>query len=286
MTPDRPPADFRPRPRKSLGQHFLADQGVVHRILARARLVPSLPVLEVGPGHGELTLPLAKSMERVLAVEKDGRLAERLREKLRERGIANVTVIDGDILRWPFETALARPSERLQVIGNLPYNISAPFLEKLLENRCRLDRAVLMFQLEVARRLTAPPGNKSYGALSVIVQGQARVKPLFEVPGTAFRPRPKVDSMVVEMDFGPPARAAGIPDVRFRQVVRASFAHRRKTLLNSLRGALPSLEREGLRAAIETCGIDPGCRAETLELEDFLCLAGQLELTGDKKCDS
>lgn len=238
-------------------------------------------VLEIGPGQGALTLPLARSVGHVVAVEKDARLAEFLEEKLSRAGISNVTLVNRDILKWEFNEISNSSSAKIQVIGNLPYNISSPFLEKLVENRGLVSRAVLMFQLEVARRLTASPGSKAYGAMTLLVRYHAKPTAFFEVPAEAFFPRPKVNSMVLELDFERPYPKRAVHDVDLKRVVKGAFAHRRKTLLNSLKGAFSSWNPEMLLEAMKKCGIDPGTRAETLGMDEFLCLGTALALTNE-----
>lgn len=246
-------------------------------MLGRAAFDARDTVLEVGPGQGALTLPLAHQVGEVIAVEKDAGLIRRLEAQLWRKGIPNVTLIHGDILTFDLEQA-ARASQRLHVIGNLPYNISTPFLEKLMQSRACLARAVLMFQLEVAQRLTALPGTKAYGAMSVMVQYVARCTPLLTVPRSAFYPRPNVDSMVVACDFQLPYPDKAINDRLFERVVRAAFAYRRKMLLNALKGLHPGLDREALVFAMEKCSIDPGRRAETLDMDEFLCLTSAVAI--------
>jgi 16S rRNA (adenine1518-N6/adenine1519-N6)-dimethyltransferase len=267
------------RPRKRLGQHFLVDSEIVRQIIARAGFQMSDRVLEIGPGLGALTLPLAQSVDHIVAVEKDAHLAALLKKKLTRTGIANVTVVNHDILTFDMPDMRGNSSERLRIIGNLPYNISSPLLEKLTENRHLIARAVLMFQLEVAKRIIAPPGGKTYGAMTLMVQYHARPTVLLEVSRHAFRPRPKVDSMVLALDFERPYPERALHEDDFKKVVRGAFAHRRKTILNSLEGFSPSWSREVLSAAMKKCHIDPGTRAETLNMSDFLCLASVLGLT-------
>ena len=183
------------RPQKKLGQHFLADHRIIRKIIDRAGFQAFDLVLEIGPGQGALTLPLARSVGHVVAVEKDPDLTSLLKKKLLQSGITNVTLVNQDILQWDFHEIEPLSSTRIQVIGNLPYNISSPFLEKLIDNRDVVARAVLMFQLEVAKRLIALSGGKTYGAMTLFIQYHAQCTFLFEVPKTAFFPRPKVDSM-------------------------------------------------------------------------------------------
>jgi 16S rRNA (adenine1518-N6/adenine1519-N6)-dimethyltransferase len=265
------------RPKKRLGQHFLSNRGVVEKILSRARFAESDVVLEVGPGQGALTLPLARQVSRVIAVEKDERLISVLEEKLERAGISNVDLIHADILRFDFYKA--QEGSRFQVIGNLPYNISSPFLEKLVENRRLVQRAVLMFQLEVAKRLTAEPGSKDYGALTLGVRYFAHPSVLLSVSKGSFYPVPKVDSMVLELDFSRPFPRRAPDEEHFKRVVKAAFAHRRKTVLNSL--SVSGLNRDGALHGLGLCGIDPGRRAEGLSMDDFLCLASALSFDGE-----
>ena len=277
MRPSRSTGRTRgPGPKKSLGQHFLTDPRTVQKIIAFTRFTTADRVLEIGPGHGALTLPLARLVGQVIAVEKDAQLISLLEEKLLREGIENVTFINNDILKWDFREISLIPSAKVKVIGNLPYNISTPFLGKLIENRARVDRAVLMFQLEVAKRLTASPGNRTYGAMTVLVQYHAQATRLLEVSKNAFFPKPKVDSMVLELDFERPHAKQSNDEVCFRKVVRGAFAHRRKTLFNSLKTVYSTMDREVLLGGIKKCGIDPGTRAETLGIDEFVCLASAL----------
>jgi 16S rRNA (adenine1518-N6/adenine1519-N6)-dimethyltransferase len=264
------------RPNKRLGQHFLRDRRVVHRIIAKAGVGKEEKVLEIGAGTGVLTIPLARSVDQVIAVEKDLRLVDRLRPKLARLGIDNVVLINEDILRIDLDRIWPGDGSKLKVIGNLPYNISTPLLEKLMANRHRLSRAVLMFQAELAKRLIGTPGTKAYGAMSVLIQYNAYVAPLLKVPRTAFYPMPRIDSMVLELDFERSYPRKTESEENFRQIVKASFAHRRKTLLNSLRTNLPALSDEDILNALKQCTMDPRQRAESYGIDDFLCLSAAL----------
>jgi 16S rRNA (adenine1518-N6/adenine1519-N6)-dimethyltransferase len=269
------------RPIKKLGQHFLVDPSVIARILGEASLNPKVPVVEIGPGRGALTLPLARSVDHLLAVEKDSRLSSLLKKKLVKEGIDNVTIFNEDILKWDFnEIGLADHSE-IQVIGNLPYNITSPVIEKLIKNRGIISRAILMFQKEVANRLTASPRKKEYGALTVLLRYYALSRPLINVQRKSFYPVPKVDSVVLELDFKKPYVNHTVNEVEFKKVVKAAFSHRRKTLLNSFAKSPYSYGNPmKLKEALLKCGIDPSRRAETLDMDEFICLTGALKLTG------
>ena len=209
----------------------------------------------------------------MIAVEKDGALAEKLRAGLARERVENVMVIHEDILKLELAPLW---KEKIDVIGNIPYNISSPLIDMLIRNRDRISRAILTLQHELAARLTASPGNKQYGALTVLIQYHARLSPLLEVPKQAFYPKPKVSSTVVQFDFSKPYPRRADPEDSFRKVVRAAFAHRRKTLLNSLRGTFPSWEVPSLVSAMEQGAIDPQRRAETLDMDEFLNLTQAL----------
>ncbi len=265
MTPARPA-------RRELGQNFLVDRSAVNRIVAALDPHPGDAVLEIGPGRGALTAALIDRVGRIAAVELDARLAAGLRRTFGER---QLLLIEDDVLRLKLVSvlqALARPAgSRLVVVGNLPYNISKPLALELVEQRDSVERAVLMFQREVAERLVSPPGGKSYGPLRVLTGMVYRVSRLFVLPPASFRPRPKVDSAVTRWDrletpgFGPEIAEA------LRSCLGASFARRRQTLRNNLRAALGSTGRaEELLAAAE---LDPAARAEAVPPEGFLRLA-------------
>ena len=264
--------------KKRLGQHFLVDPEIIHKIVDLAGFQDSDRVLEIGPGQGALTLPLARTVRHVVAVEKDAHLVNALQTRLKRAGITNVTLINHDILTWDFRDIGSPSSTRILVIGNLPYNISSPVLEKLIKNRNLIGRAVLMFQLELAKRLTASPGGKAYGAMTLWVKYHAHPRPLLEVSKDAFNPKPKVDSMVIELDFERPHPGRLLNNERyFKKIVKDAFSHRRKTMVNSLKGMSPSWDRETLLEVMKKCGIDPGRRAETLDIDDFLCLSAALD---------
>jgi len=264
------------QPDKRLGQHFLVDGGIPDKIISSARLRSSDGVLEIGPGQGALTLPLSRAVSSIVAVEKDIRMTDFLRKRFSASGISNITLVCQDILEFDFDAIPLPPSGKIQVMGNLPYNISSPVLKKLIHHRKRLSRAVLMFQREVAERLTAPPCTKGYGAMTLLIRYHARPTRLLEVPKSAFYPVPKVDSTVIELDFERPYPSHGVDEDDFRKAVKGAFAHRRKTLLNSLKRYLPAWEPNLLLKRLTDCGIEPSRRAETLTMDEFLTLASTL----------
>jgi len=255
-------------PRRSLGQHFLIDKNIVHKIVRLAELQPGETVLEIGPGRGILTEALLDSSGLVVAVELDAALCAHLRATLGRR--SNFRLVEGDALTFDYAQV---PSPFL-VVANLPYYVSTPLLFRLLEDRRRIDRLVLMLQEEVVARLAAAPGGKDYGALSIAAQFYCEVRQAFRVPPTCFRPKPQVGSAVVVLTPLPKPRVSVADEAFFFRIVRAGFAHRRKALPNSLRDE--GFEGAQTAAALEQAGIDPRRRAETLSIEEFAALTETL----------
>ncbi len=264
------------RPRKSWGQHFLEDPTVIDKIIAQAHLSESDVALEVGAGLGALTIPLLRHVSHVVAIEKDPLLISILRERLSQKEEEKLTLFAGDILKLSLKELYGRFKQKIRVFGNLPYNISSPFLENLIANRHYINTAILMFQYEFAQRLAAPPNRKEYGALSVIVQYYARVSALVRITKDAFYPKPRVDSMVVEIDFDKPHPSQASNELLFQRIVRAAFGHRRKTILNSIDSGMASLPREDLHETLKRCLIDPKRRAETLTIDEYIRLTSAL----------
>lgn len=262
-----PPPVFPPA-NKRLGQHFLIDQNIVRKIVAAADLTPEDTVLEVGPGRGILTESLSHAARRVVAIEIDPELYGFL--QARQAEWTNVELICADALHYPFETLPAGV-----VVANLPYYISTPLLFKFLEHRHRFPRLVLMLQNEVADRLAAKAGDPDYGVLSVMIQYAAEVRKAFKVSANCFRPRPDVGSAVVVLRPRPEeALLSRDEESHFTTVVKAAFAHRRKTLINSLRDE--GYEAPTATKAIASMQLSSTVRAETLTLEQFLTLTSRL----------
>ena len=266
------------RPKKRLGQNFLVDPFISDEIISLSGFSAEDTVLEIGPGKGALTLPLAGKVKHVVAVEKDGQLVDWLNDRLHEEGLNNVTLLHEDILKVDWQTLKKYFDGRIPVIGNLPYNIASPVLEKMCRHSQWMGQAILMFQKEVADRLTALSGGKTYGALTLLVQYHAKAISVLKVLKGSFFPVPKVDSMVVSLDFEKPYPQRTVQEAVFKKVVKGAFAHRRKTIINSLRGALQDQTRESLLTALAACGIDPGKRAEVLDMADFLRLSSTLAI--------
>lgn len=274
MNAPRPPGH---RPRKRFGQHFLQDSWA-RKVVAVIAPKPGDVFLEIGPGSGALTFPLAESGAPIFAVEIDRDLVASLAPRLPP----NVTVISGNVLETdvlPYLGGLEthRPAgtgptlaRRYRVVGNLPYNLSTAILFRLIELQQRhgvFADATIMLQREVADRLVASPGRKDYGVLTVLLGLHASVTRLLDLPPGAFRPAPKVRSAVVSLEFRPADVRIADPAL-FESMVKRIFGQRRKTLANTLRGFVPAPE-----AALTSAAIDPRRRPETLTLAEMARLA-------------
>jgi 16S rRNA (adenine1518-N6/adenine1519-N6)-dimethyltransferase len=253
-------------PKRALGQHFLVDENILGVIGRMAELDASDVVLEIGPGLGVLTKFLAERVERVVSVELDRSLEPKLTEQL--AGADNVEVHYGDALA--LDLAALAPDAR-KLVANLPYNVATPLLAESLDGLPGIERWTVMVQREVADRLFARPSTKAYGAVSVLVQLAAERTGFHPVARTVFRPRPNVDSALVAFRRGElPARYRDV-----KAVVQAAFAHRRKTLANSLELAGIATRAQSV-VALEAIDRPAGVRAEALEPEDFVRLANHL----------
>jgi len=262
---------------KSMGQNFLIESWVPEDIAAASGAAPGFGVLEIGPGIGPLTSQLCRRAEKVAAVELDTALYPILAETMAD--FDNFTLIPGDVMKLDV-AALAEehlPGLRKLVCANLPYNITTPVLTKLVEAGC-FESITVMIQKEVALRIAARPGTGDYGAFSLFMQYHTDPEVLFDVPPTCFLPAPKVTSAVLRcrMRKEPPVAPACGKDFLFG-VIRASFAQRRKTLLNGLTTAYGSrLDKDSLRTLITDCGLPAEVRGERLSLAEFAALADRL----------
>ncbi len=265
------------KPRKSLGQTFLEDPAIIEKIITHAGFDKKDVVIEIGPGLGALTIPTLPYIRHLVAIEKDLLLINLLKERLSLKQREKITFIPGDVLKVDFKEIYNNVRQKIRIIGNLPYNISSPFLEKLIINRKYIKNAILMFQYEFAKRLTALPKNKDYGALSLISQYYAKISPLINVKRDAFYPKPRVDSMVLKIDFTEPYPFQEENEVMFRKTVKAAFTCRRKTILNSLERGMLSVPREIIASALTKCLIDPKRRAETLTIDEYIHLSSALK---------
>jgi 16S rRNA (adenine1518-N6/adenine1519-N6)-dimethyltransferase len=264
---------------KRLGQHFLTDPATADVIVRAAAISSRDVVLEIGAGLGALTILAARQAARIYAVEKDARLADLLRAEFMAKGINNVVLIKKNILRVDIRALAAEAGVRLVVIGNLPYNVSSQILVQLISVRETVKQAVLMFQMELAERLTAAPGGRDYGRLSVMTQYCAELKSVGRVTANRFFPRPKVDSAVLSFVFKTQSALSPEEEDFFFKVIRAAFSRRRKKLRNSLAGGELGLSTEASQQALERANIDPSRRAETLDVSEFLALSASVNRT-------
>lgn len=262
------------RAKKSWGQNFLGDERVLGAIAEALRLRADEPVVELGPGLGHLTRYLAATGARVTAVEKDRDMLE----VLQKEAIPGARVVEGNAATVDF--AQVAGAEDVALAGNLPYHLSSPILFRVLEQRAHVSRAVFTLQKEVVERLAAEPGGRDYGLLTVLLGLSFEAEHLFDIDRSRFHPPPNVDSAVLLLTRLATPRAPVVDEARFIRVVKAGFAQRRKTLINSLRSDRTLGTQEQLLQALEVAGIDPGRRAETLAPAEFAALERALGPTG------
>lgn len=267
------------RPSKGLGQNFLTDEDVIAQIVEGSGAATDALVIEIGPGAGALTLPLAEKAGHLVAVELDEKLIEPLR--IKTFGMDNVEIIEGDILETDLDELIESRKKEcglsyVRVVGNLPYYITTPIIMKLLETAHGIDSITVMMQKEVGDRIAAEPGTRQSGAITYPVCYHARVSKVAEAPSECFYPAPKVDSVVLRLDIleEPPVKTR---DADFMiKCVKAGFSQRRKTLLNSL-SSMEGMDKDRVSRALERADIDKSRRAETLSLAEFAKLADYLQ---------
>ncbi len=267
------------RAKRSLGQNFLVGSHYPQRIVQSISPQAHETLIEIGPGRGALTELLVESGARVIAIELDRDLIPQLSQRF--AGAANFNLIEADALKVDFCSLIA-PAETARVVANLPYYVSTPILRRLIEQRRCLREMTLMLQREVVERISAAPGGKEYGYLSVLAQFYCQTEKLFDVPPGAFRPPPKVYSSVIRLQVRPHP-AAPVDDERlFLELIKTLFSQRRKTILNNLRAGCGRLGLEGETTAkdiLSVAGIDPGRRAETLSIEEIARLSNAIAQT-------
>lgn len=255
---------------KALGQNFLIDGNIVRKIVDAAEVTEEDIILEIGCGIGTLTEELALRAKQVFCVEIDQRLRPLLQESL---PYENVEIFFGDVLKVDLAEELSRRfgEAEIKVVANLPYYVTTPIIEKLIESKLHLTSITVMVQKEVAERFSAHPNTKAYGSLSVFLQFFADVSYCFTVPRNVFMPRPNVDSAVVHLQV-----KENIPDIdqeQFFQIVRGGFSKRRKTLLNALSSYHFNLTKEEVEEILQRSNIAPSRRAESLSIEEFIVLS-------------
>ena len=265
-------------PKKQLGQHFLSDPSTAEMITARSGIVSEDIVLEIGAGLGALTIPLAHAAKKVYAVDTDSQIIGLLNTELIANSISNVVLIKEDILEVNIERLAKEAGRRLIVIGNLPYNISSQILVQLIKSRSVVNRAIFMLQKELSRRITAKPCCRDYGRLTVMLQYCADIKKIADIKAHQFFPKPKVDSEVLEIKFNTAMKYLAKDEAFFFKVVKAAFGQRRKTLRNALAGSELHLDTSTARRILESAGIEPSRRAETLTVSEFVELSNVFEM--------
>ncbi|QQS48357.1 MAG: ribosomal RNA small subunit methyltransferase A [Acidobacteriota bacterium] len=267
--------------KRHLGQNFLVGTHYPDRILKAVSPAAGETIVEIGPGRGALTRGLIESGARIIAIELDADLIPLLRERF--AAFPDFRLVEADALKVDF-CQLISPAGSARVVANLPYNVSTPVLQRLLDHRRCLSELTLMLQREVVDRITAPPGGREYGYLSVLVGMYSETERLFDVPPGAFRPAPKVHSSVIRLKVLPKPAADVADEEVFSELTKCLFAQRRKTILNNLRAASVRL---GLTAdagrLTELAGIDPRRRAETLSIAEIARLTNVLLETRQKK---
>jgi len=256
---------------KELGQNFLSNPSTAQMIVDRTCVDKETTVLEIGPGLGAITLPLARACRQLTAVEKDRRIIPLLEQELADEGISNVTIINQNILKTDIREIAG--ANKLVVIGNLPYNISSQILFQLVTIRQVVTRAFLMFQKELAQRLLASPGTKDYSRLAAVVQYAANISRVADIGPNNFFPRPDVDSTVLRFDFFETEGIEQADETLLFAVIKAAFSKRRKTLHNAMSGGEMGLTKQIVGVALENAGIDPSRRAETLNIQEFIDLS-------------
>ncbi|QHZ44846.1 16S rRNA (adenine(1518)-N(6)/adenine(1519)-N(6))-dimethyltransferase RsmA [Bacillus sp. NSP9.1] len=265
--------------KKSLGQNFLIDTNILDRIVDHAEVTGTTGVIEIGPGIGALTEQLAKRAKKVAAFEIDQRLLPILKDTLSPYD--NVTVIHQDVLKADIKAVMDeqfQDCEEVMVVANLPYYVTTPIIMKLLEENLPLKGIVVMLQKEVADRMAAKPSSKEYGSLSIAVQFYTEAKTVMNVPKTVFVPQPNVDSAVIRLTLRKEPAVQVQNEAFFFQVVKASFAQRRKTLLNNLVNNLANGKehKADIEKALQDSQIDGKRRGESLSIEEFAVLSEHL----------
>ena len=261
--------------KKKYGQNFLTDKKILDKIISAANINSNIGVIEIGPGLGALTQKLCENAKHVLAYEIDSDLIPILNENLKE--FDNLTILNQDILEAEVSDDIKKylkDCEAIYVVANLPYYITTPILLSLLQNT-HVDKYVVMMQLEVADRLAGKVSTKEYNSLSITIQYQASVKKLFKVPRTVFNPMPNVDSAVIEIDVYKEIAHKPKNESFFFDVVRSSFAQRRKTLVNNLMNRFGP-EKEKFIEILDYLNIKVNARSEELSVEDFINLSDQI----------
>ncbi|MBC8199743.1 MAG: ribosomal RNA small subunit methyltransferase A [Desulfobacterales bacterium] len=266
-------AAYNLHPKKQFGQNFLSDPSTAKMIATFSGITSEDVVLEIGAGLGALTIPAAKAAKKVYAIEKDRRLIDLLKTEILANMLSNVELMEENILKFDINRPAENVGRKIIVIGNLPYNISSQILVKLIKSRASVIRAVLMFQKELARRITAQPDCKDYGRLTVMLGYCAKIKKLADIKAHQFFPKPKVDSELLEIRFLETIKYPANDEALLFRVIKGAFSHRRKTLKNALAGSELHIDAKTAQNMLDKAGIDPSLRAETLTISQFVRLS-------------
>ena len=259
---------------KSLGQNFLTDKHIIDQIVDGAEIGPEDLVIEIGPGVGVITYEAAQQAKKVIAVEIDKTLLPILAETLGE--FDNVRVINEDILKLDINKVIEEEGlSNVKIMGNLPYYITTPIIMKILEDGVHAESITIMMQKEVADRIKAAPGSKTYGAISAAVQYYCTVDTVAKVPRSVFVPQPNVDSVVLRLNIRKEKPVQLENESLFFECIKAGFGQRRKTLLNSLQN-LKGVTKEIVVESLQAAGVEANRRAETLNLEEFAMIANEV----------
>lgn len=264
---------------RSLGQNFITDRSVIEKIVEGSGAGENDLVIEIGPGIGVLTAEAAEAAGHVTAIEIDKKLIPILGETL--AGYDNIDIVNQDILKTDLNALIEERRSTgkftgdVMIMGNLPYYITTPIIMEILESGVKASSITIMMQKEVADRIKASPGSKTYGALSVAVQYYCTVEQIAKVPKEVFVPRPKVDSSVLKLTLREEKPVELTDEKTFFACIKGGFGQRRKTLLNSLTG-VRGLSRDDIREVLVKAGIDPVRRAETLDIEEFAAIANEV----------
>ena len=259
---------------KSLGQNFLIDKNIIDKIVEESNITEKDTVVEIGPGIGVLTNEVAKYAKNVIAIEIDKNLLPILQETLAEHD--NIEVVNSDVLKIDLNELIeAKGAENVRFIGNLPYYITTPIIMKILEENVNAKSITIMMQKEVADRITAKPGSKNCGAISLAAQYYAEVTKIIDVPRTVFYPHPNVDSAVLRLDIREKKSVSLNDEKVFFDCIKAAFSQRRKMLSNAL-CMVEGVDKEKVLKALKNAEVDGSRRGETLNMEEFARLANSI----------
>ncbi len=255
------------RLKKNLGQNFLTDVRIQQKIIQNCDLNSQDMVVEIGPGQGVLTRLIAPQVQRLICVEADRDLIEPLRSSLP----SSAEIVHADFLKWDMGHLIGK----VKIIGNIPYYISTPIIEKLIENREKISAVFLTVQLEFGQRLTAKSGGKDYGSLSCFAQYYADIQMLFKIKNTCFKPVPKVDSCFLRLMMRPQRQALATDEAFLFKLIQTAFQQRRKTIVNSLKGLV---SKGKVEQSLKTLEINFNARPENLTLSNYIGLCNHLVL--------